>query len=164
MKKAGLILGIIVTGILSGCNIADDFEDLFEPVLIYGQSALGGGSYNWPNGINGPYQDAPFKLDSATYLGNTGLTLWTSFDYSKWEQATSGEIHVSYWDNDALDPVGDSKEHSTEYLPDTSINDLGEIFLVFPIEIIDLKPQTNYEFCLSLHLVSDFQTLDFLLN
>ena len=161
MKKAGLIFGIIVSGILSGCNLANDLEEFFESIEPSVQEALREANYKWPNGGYGSFENAPFKIDSATHLGNDRLTLWTSYDFSKWDQAKSGEISVSYWDFYENYLSADMKEYSTEYLPDTVINDLGQTFLRFPLEITGLKSETDYRFCINLNLINDFETYTF---
>jgi len=166
MKKLGLVLGIIASGIVAGCGTGsmegfnDGINQFAQGIIVYGQSALGGGGYS---GNGTPVQNSPFKLDSATNLGNDGLTLWTSFVYSRLNPATSGDIKVDYWDYQ--EPKGeyqgtayfpeDATSYSREYLPDTVLNYLGEQFLVFPFEVKGLEPKTDYYFCISLNLNRD---------
>lgn len=147
MKMLGLILGSIASISFAGCNLdsIDDSIDLLQqPLVLYAQSALGGGGYTW-GGVPGnttPSQDSPFKIDSATYLGDEEFTIWTSFKYDTAYTATIGEIQVGYsWESG-------SNSFSAEYLPDT----VGEYF-VFPVEIAGLKSQTDYTFCLILELL-----------
>lgn len=147
MKKLGLVLGSIASITFAGCNldsIGDSIDQFYQPVVIYAQSALGGGNYTWGGitGNNTPSQDSPFKIDSATYLPNEEFTIWTSFKYDTAYTATLGVIQVRYsWE-------GGSNSFSTEYLPDT----VGAYF-VFPVEIDGLKSQTDYTFCLILELL-----------
>jgi|GEM_PF-4750054 len=155
MRNSGIVLGILVSINLVGCNFLDDWDD-FELKIDESAFDIDEPSFGPLPGEIGP----PIKIDSATHLENYGLKLWTSIDLSRLDSATSGEMHVEYWENNYSYESQSPTTFQADYLPDSISNDEGQKYLVFPLEISLLKPGTEYEFCINLHLFKDEEKIN----
>lgn len=155
MKKLGLILGIIGSIHLVGCNFLGNWDD-FELKIDESAFDFGQPSFGPLPGETG----SPIKIDSATHLENHGLKLWTSADLSVLDSATTGEMHVEYWENNYSYESQTPTTFHADYLPDSISNEVGQKILVFPLEISLLKLGTNYEFCINLHLFKNEEKIN----